>query len=50
MESHANKAECEVVELQEQLDTIVKILECGKELAVEQEALSSHFAKMEQLQ
>jgi hypothetical protein len=49
MESQANKADCEVVELQERLDTIVKSLECGKELVVEQEALSSHFSKMEQL-
>jgi hypothetical protein len=49
MESWANKVECEAVELQKQLDAKVKSLGCENELAVEQEALSSHSLKMEQL-
>jgi hypothetical protein len=49
----AKKAECEVVELWEKLGKLnvrVKSLEWGNELVGQQETLSSHSLKMEQLQ
>ncbi len=49
----AKKAECEAIELWEQLEKLnvkVKSLECGNELVRQQETFSSHSLKMEQLQ
>jgi hypothetical protein len=53
MESHVNKAKCEVIGLQkqlEQLNAIVQSLECGSEFINQQVALSSQSPTMERFQ